>query len=614
LMPFFALIGLVTIISIIVNLQINRHSLFRKITGTVILLIACVFACLAILYPLYFGSFQNLIISFIVVFVLLTGIFAAVNLLINRRRFKHAVLAAADGPAEISDADKAKELTKPVQIRHMSPNGRKSRNSKSHKNEQYPVINSEKRLEQFFMSDPAEKEDKPDSPKPDKQHVFSDDLDNVESANASKGFGMHFDTAYSQAKDEQKTDDMGAELKASFVTAADQAADIPAEQEVNDEQPEDSVFAIEDASEPVMEQEIDDNYSEQYASRVDDDAEQQNDDMDIELTESKVIAVEETVYSAIEQEVDDIGDEQIIAVTEETEVLVTEQEDIDDELTDDDIVAEEKSDLQATQEDDTYDEKETGDIDEPDSYIAAAEGVNNREAEQEASNIDADQSDDSDIITAEEVTELPAEQADNMDDVLEAGDIIEENTNLQTEQEAGDTDYEQADDGIITEVIELPIEQEISDVTAEQPSDSINDTDDAGTDQADESGITISEEVPESQKSQKNDDMNVKNAENVVSIGQEDKYLRMIAKADELKGQGKYLVVIFMLQSCYQDIEDEAIKKQVDMLLLECFILSEQYEKAQKKWFDILSKKYDFKSDEKAKLKVMLAQLNSGRL
>ena len=50
------------------------------------------------------------------------------------------------------------------------------------------------------------------------------------------------------------------------------------------------------------------------------------------------------------------------------------------------------------------------------------------------------------------------------------------------------------------------------------------------------------------------------------------------------------------------------------MQLMECFILSGQFHEGQKKWFDILNKKYDFEPDEKAKLKSMMVQLNARQL
>ena len=119
------------------------------------------------------------------------------------------------------------------------------------------------------------------------------------------------------------------------------------------------------------------------------------------------------------------------------------------------------------------------------------------------------------------------------------------------------------------------------------------------------------DEAIEPQAQAEDSDMGAEQVVSVLTV--EDKYSRLITKALELKNQRQYLNAIFILQSVYDNM-DETIRKQADMQLMECFILSGQFHEGQKKWFDILNKKYDFEPDEKAKLKAMMVQLNARQL
>ena len=496
MIPFFALIGLVTVISIIVNLQINRHSLFNKIIGTVILTFACIFSCLAILYPLYFGSYENLIITFVAAFILLIGIYAVSGLVVNRRRLKNVVYVSAEGSDVTSDYGKAKELIKPVQLKPAQAPKTKRKGQASQNNRKVPVVKREKQLDRYGLNDAAatEKEGatlsgiiRPDRPS--------------------------FDGDFNRAVPRMMMKDLGMELETGTIEEA-----IVTEAEKIDG----SVSFKDVDTEPQVQTEIT--------------------AMDAEQTISVEPTTEEDIEPQAEPEDSDMDAEQMIGY----ESAAEEEEKDAEHQADTETSGIESERVEYTGEEDVEPQTQTENSDKEAEQMVSARYETDKA-------IDQDQAEDSQMVSFESATEEDEEDAEH-----------------QADTEASDIDIEQM----------------------------------VGVQYA-------TDEAIEPQAQAEDSDMGAEQVVSVLTV--EDKYSRLITKALELKNQRQYLNAIFILQSVYDNM-DETIRKQADMQLMECFILSGQFHEGQKKWFDILNKKYDFEPDEKAKLKAMMVQLNARQL
>ena len=90
-----------------------------------------------------------------------------------------------------------------------------------------------------------------------------------------------------------------------------------------------------------------------------------------------------------------------------------------------------------------------------------------------------------------------------------------------------------------------------------------------------------------------------------------DRYASLVDKAAELIGYGKYIYAAQLLQLFLNNAEAGAITKRADIMLLECLVMSEQFEQAQKKWLEVLNKMYILEPADKIQLKEILIRLNS---
>ena len=627
MIPFFALIGLVTVISIIVNLQINRHSLFNKIIGTVILTFACIFSCLAILYPLYFGSYENLIITFVAAFILLIGIYAVSGLVVNRRRLKNVVYVSAEGSDVTSDYGKTKELIKPVQLKPAQAPKTKRRGQTSENGRKVPVVKREKQLDQYGLngSTATEKERatrsdiiQPDGPSFD--GVFNRAMPRM----MMKDFGMQLETGTIEeviVTEAEKIDSnvsfkdidtepqvqtestaMDAEQTVSLEPTTEEDIEPQAEPEhikLGNEQMVGYESAAEEDIEPQAEPEDSDKDAEQVGYTAEEDVELQaqtgDSDKEAELMVGFESATEEDAEHQADTEASDIDTEQVGYAPEEDVEPQAEPE---------------NSDMDA--------EQMVGFESATEEYEENAE----LQADTETSGIESERVD----YTVEEDVELQTQTEDSgMDAELLVGyeSATEEDVELQadTETEASDIDTEQvgyaADKD--EEDAELQADTEASDIDTEQVVSAAEEDvepqaepEDSGMDAEQMGSVEFAtDEVIEPQAQAEDSDMGAEQAVNILTV--EDKYSRLITKALELKNQRQYLNAIFILQSVYDNM-DETLRKQADMQMMECFILSGQFHEGQKKWFDILNKKYDFEPDEKAKLKAMMVQLNARQL
>ena|GEM_PF-2699691 len=588
MIPFFALIGLVTIISIIVNLQINRHSLFSKIIGTAILTFACIFACSVILFPLYFGSFQNLVVSFGIAFVLLIGIYVAAGLLANKRHMKNVVFVAADGDAQTPDADSTKDLAKPVQLRHVAA-------PKPHK-----IGRRTSRVASVEKEDTAKPEYRPAFSMHEKPKNTGRDLSmqmetgtieeivGLQTERIDGQTGSSVNPAQGAAEPRADIHDMEDEQRDSVVSDAAEAAELQTEPETSDvkaEQTNGVVFVAEDVGE------------------------QAETDIKTEQTDSVISDAEEAAELQDEQEIIDIDAEQtdsVVSVTEELGEQQAEYEiDIEAEQTDSVVSNAEEAELQNEQEIIDIDAEQT------DSVVSVTEEFGEQQAEYETIT-ESEQSEgvvsnaeEAELQNEQETIDIDAEQTDNVVSVTE--ELGEQQAEYETITESEQSEGMVSD---AEEAAELQNEQETSDVNIEQTQNDESTVEEAAVlDDEQEDGETdvLSEDAAEN-------DSEAEQTDGAIPAAQEDKYSRVINKALELKGQGEYLNTIFMLQSVYDNIQDEEVMKQADVLLFECFVLSKQYFEGQKKLFDILNKKYDFEPYEKAKLKAVMEQMNAGQL
>lgn len=87
------------------------------------------------------------------------------------------------------------------------------------------------------------------------------------------------------------------------------------------------------------------------------------------------------------------------------------------------------------------------------------------------------------------------------------------------------------------------------------------------------------------------------------------KFVMIISKARELMGQEKYVYAAELIQMCYDRSEDVAVKKQADILMIECLALSDRKSEAQEKWIEFLNKKYILDEADKNKLKQVMRSL-----
>lgn len=90
-----------------------------------------------------------------------------------------------------------------------------------------------------------------------------------------------------------------------------------------------------------------------------------------------------------------------------------------------------------------------------------------------------------------------------------------------------------------------------------------------------------------------------------------DKFTLVIDKATEMMANSKYRYASELLKACLNGASSTSQKKQADILLLECLIVSGQYDSAQKKWLEVLNKMYILEPSDKIKLKQLLLMLNS---
>jgi len=495
LIPFFALVGLVTIISIIVYLQVNRHSLLCQIVGTAILIFACVFAFFVMFYPLKFGSYQNLIVSFGVAFIIMIGIYIAAYLLTNRK--KNVVYIDAEGTA---DADKTSQLTKPVSVRYMAvpkANDAPRRVLQAPVSEhKYPVMNNEARFEQFVLNDvdTAEKEE-------ETVVTQSDYSNSLFGSNKTETGDIGIQTETESIQTQAAQVDGGIDE----TDVAEDDSEAVSDTAVTEAETEDSSDTVaEDNNEAVIDTAVTEAETEDSGDTAEED--------DSEAAIDPVVTVAETEDSS-----DTVAEDDSEAAID-TAVTVAETEDIGD------IVAEDDSEAMI---DTAVTEAET-----EDSY-------------------DTMEEDENEAVSDTVVTEAETE---------DSGDTAEED------------DSEAAIDPVVTEAET----EDSSDTVAEDDSEAAIDT-------------------------------------VVTEAETEDKYLRLIAKASELKNQGQYPFAIVMLQSGYPDMTDNKAKKQADILFLECYTLSKQYEQGQKKWFEMLNHRYDFEPEEKAKIKAIMAQLKAAQ-
>ena len=85
----------------------------------------------------------------------------------------------------------------------------------------------------------------------------------------------------------------------------------------------------------------------------------------------------------------------------------------------------------------------------------------------------------------------------------------------------------------------------------------------------------------------------------------------ILSKVHELITQSKYLYAVQLLESCKDHIQDIELRKQADILIIECFISLDQNEQAQKKLFEILNKRYELEPGDKLKLKEIIIKLSN---
>ena len=629
MIPFFALIGLVTVISIIVNLQINRHSLFNKIIGTVILTFACIFSCLAILYPLYFGSYENLIITFVAAFILLIGIYAVSGLVVNRRRLKNVVYVSAEGSDVTSDYGKAKELIKPVQLKPAQAPKTKRKGQASQNDRKVPVVKREKQLDQYGLNKSAatEKERATRSGiiKPDRPSFDGDVNRAMPRMTMMKDLGMQL---------EMGTIEEAIVIEAEQIDVSVSFKDIDAEPQVqtditamDSEQTISVEPTTEEDIEPQIEQEdieLDNEEIVSFETATDEYAELQvepeDSDMDAEQMVGYESATEEDAELQADIEASDIDTEQVGYVAEED--VEPQAQTVDSDMDAEQMVGYESATEEYEENAELQADIEASDIDTEQVGYTAKEDAEHQ-ADTEPSGIESErvgyaaeeavepqaQAEDSDMGAEQVVGYESATEEDEEDVELQA---VTETSDINTEQVgyAGEEDVEpQAepkDSDLNTEQM-VGFESATEEYEENAELQAVTETSDIDTEQA---GYVAEEDV-EPQAQTGDSDMGAEQVVSVLTV--EDKYSRLITKALELKNQRQYLNAIFLLQSVYDGM-DETLRKQADMQLMECFILSGQFHEGQKKWFDILNKKYDFEPDEKAKLKSMMVQLNARQL
>ena len=96
------------------------------------------------------------------------------------------------------------------------------------------------------------------------------------------------------------------------------------------------------------------------------------------------------------------------------------------------------------------------------------------------------------------------------------------------------------------------------------------------------------------------------NKENEVIVYKESKIADIIKIAENLKNNGNYAVAARMLENYSTDTDDILIKKQCDMLAVECLIYNESYTAACEKAMSMLEAQYNLTKSERRRIMAMV--------
>lgn len=90
-----------------------------------------------------------------------------------------------------------------------------------------------------------------------------------------------------------------------------------------------------------------------------------------------------------------------------------------------------------------------------------------------------------------------------------------------------------------------------------------------------------------------------------------DKHRALLKKAQELAEQQKFLYAGQLLNVLLDSAQDLMLKKQAEILQLDCLVQSGMYEEAQSKLFELINKQYALDTDDKARIKAIMTKLKS---
>ena len=573
-MLFYVIIlGFGVLAGAIINILINQKNLVYTVIGSIVILLTGAFACFVLYYPFYFDSFRSLITALIIAAVFFIVIYVALRLIVNTVVPHHE-------PLTQPNSDSRSQLSKqPAHVRS-ADNGRISRvKTKTIKNVEVTRINKA-----VIQSVKTAGLTAPKAPSPD----------NISSMRIANNFLA------------EQIEPVRATVAPAAISNEELIARLPEPAAVQT----DEIRVNSAQSLPV-----------QISKTT----------VDIPLDQVAAVVAEQSVHEfeafAVQMDEEAVGSEEMPAQEPQSTIILTDSEDADSVeipiqepaivvLTDAEAVGSLEMPVQEPKATVVQSDEEAVDSVvmpvqelEPATILTDAEAAASvvipvsepdavtvqRDAETAHASELSDQPEALAVQSDEEAVdsvEIPVSQPDAAAIQRDAETAHASELSDQPEAAAVQSDEEAVDS------VKIPVQEleaaELPDHEPETAAEMQLDEDEDVSNSVQETSVQPSE---------------VSTPEKPVSVT--DKYSILLEKAMELIDDGKYIYALQLLKVCLSGPSSFTQQKQADIMALECLILSEQYDQAQKKWLEVLNKMYILESTDKIRLKQLLSLLNS---
>jgi hypothetical protein len=213
----------------------------------------------------------------------------------------------------------------------------------------------------------------------------------------------------------------------------------------------------------------------------------------------------------------------------------------------------------------------------------------------------------------EKVTSAQPEHVSSETSGIAASLTTEQATSTRPDAASGESDHDFMA-AIVSEEQQSPQPEpasaDASDIAASLTAEELTSTrPDAASGESDHDVMAAT--VSEEQQSPQPEPVSAEPSNPPPKVVQADKYASLIDKAAELVEYGKYIYAAQLLHLSLSSLTDGMLTKRADIMLLECYVMSGQFEQAQKKWLEVLNKMYILEPADKLQLKEILIKLNS---